>query len=41
MIKESEDQKYIIINNFKVFQGLPIICKKTMKINKIDDIKIN
>ena len=39
MIKEAEDQKYIIINNFKVFLGLPIISKKTMTINKTDDIK--
>ena len=41
MIKEAEDQKYIIINNFKVFLGLPIISKKTMTINKTDDIKNN
>jgi hypothetical protein len=41
MIKEAENQKYIIINNFKVFVGLPIICKKTMTINKTDDIKNN
>ncbi len=26
MIKEAENQKYIIITNFKVFVGLPIIC---------------
>jgi hypothetical protein len=41
MIKEADDKKYIIINNFKVFVGLPIICKKTMTINKTDDIKNN
>jgi hypothetical protein len=28
MIKKAENQKYIIINNYKVFVGLPIICKK-------------
>ncbi len=41
MIKEAEDQKHIIINNFKVFVGLPVISKKTMTINKTDDIKNN
>ncbi len=39
MMKESNDQKYIIINNFKVFVGLPVICKKTMTINKTIDLK--
>jgi hypothetical protein len=41
MMKESNDQKYIIINNFKVFVGLPVICKKTMTINKTIDLKNN
>ena len=37
LMQEGEkDKKYIIINNFKVFVGLPIICKKTMTINKND-----
>ncbi len=40
MIKEVENQKYIIINNIKVFVGLPVISKKTIMINKTDDIKI-
>ena len=34
--EEAKDKKYIIINNFKVFVGLPIISKKTMTINKND-----
>ncbi len=33
--------KYIIIINFKVFVGLPVISKKTMTKNKTDDLKIN
>ncbi len=37
MIKGAEDQKYIIINKFEVFQGLPIICKQNMTINSIDE----
>ena len=41
MQKEATDKKYIIINNFKVFVGLPIICKKTMTINKTDELKNN
>jgi hypothetical protein len=41
MQKESTDKSYIIINNFKVFVGLPIICKKTMTINKTDELKNN
>ncbi len=28
MQEEAKDKKYIIISNFKVFVGLPIICKK-------------
>ncbi len=30
MQEESRDNNYIIINNFKVFVGLPVICKSTM-----------
>ena len=41
MQKEATDKSYIIINNFKVFVGLPIICKKTMTINKTDELKNN
>ena len=41
MQEEAKDKKYIIINNFKVFIGLPIICKKTMTINKTNELKNN
>ena len=41
MQEESKGNKYIIINNFKVFVGLPIKCKKTMTINKTIDLKNN
>jgi hypothetical protein len=41
MQKEATDKSYFIINNFKVFVGLPIICKKTMTINKTDELKNN
>ena len=41
MQEEAKDKKYIIINNFKVFVGLPIICKKTMTINKTNELKNN
>ena len=41
MQEESRGTKYIIINNFKVFVGLPIICKKTMTINKTVELKNN
>jgi hypothetical protein len=33
MQEEARGVKYIIINNFKVFVGLPIIWKKTMTLN--------
>lgn len=40
MQKEAKDNKYIIINNFKVFIGLPVICKKTMGIvAKLNDMQ--
>jgi hypothetical protein len=29
MLEESKDKKYIILNGFKLFVGLPILCKKT------------
>jgi len=41
MQEESRGVDYIIVNNFKVFVGLPIICKKTMTINKTDELKNN
>ncbi len=42
MIKEVEDKKYNNNNNnFKVFQGLPLISKKIMTINKTEVIKSN
>ena len=41
MQEEANNKKYMIINNFKVFEGLPIICKKTMTINKTDELKNN
>ena len=37
MQEESRGNNYIIINNFKVFIGLPIICKKTTTIKKTID----
>ena len=40
MLEESKDKPYIIINNVKVFCGLPIICKKTFQVKKAKiDIK--
>ena len=41
MQQEAKDNKYIIISNIKVFVGLPIICKKTMTINKVNELKNN
>ena len=41
MQEESKGNKYIIINNFKVFVGLLIICKKTTTIDKTIDLKNN
>ena len=34
MFEESKNKKIIVVNNIKVFVGLPIICKKTMTIDK-------
>ena len=33
MIQESKNKKYIVVNNIKVFVGLPVISKKTMTID--------
>jgi hypothetical protein len=44
MQKEATDKKYIIINNFKVFVGLPVICKSTMSLkrtNKVDELSVH
>ena len=32
MLEESKNKKYIVVNNIKVFVGLPVISKKTMTI---------
>jgi hypothetical protein len=40
MQTEAKESEYIIINNFKVFTGLPVICKKTMEIvAKLNDMQ--
>ncbi len=36
MVDESKNKKYIVVNNIKVFIGLPVICKKTMTIDKTE-----
>ena len=41
MQEESRGVPYTIVNNFKVFVGLPIICKKTMTAEKIHELKNN
>jgi ATP-dependent exoDNAse (exonuclease V) alpha subunit len=41
MQKEATDKSYVFISNFKIFVGLPIIYKKTMTINKTDELKNN
>jgi hypothetical protein len=33
MVDESKNKKYIVVNNIKVFVGLPVISKKTMTID--------
>ena len=33
-MKNPRIKKYIVVNNIKVFVGLPVICKKTMNIDK-------
>ncbi len=35
-----QEQKYIVVNNFKVFIGLPVISKKTMTIDS-NELKNN
>ncbi len=37
MLKESDESDYIIINNFKVFVGLPVVCKSTMSLKRTVD----
>ena len=39
--RRSKGQKCIIINDFKVFVGLPIICTKTITIDKTNELKNN
>jgi hypothetical protein len=44
MQEESRGVNYIIVNNIKVFVGLPIICKKTMNLrrtNKIQEFSVD
>jgi hypothetical protein len=41
MQEESRGVPYIVVNNFKIFVGLPIICKKTMTAEKIHELKNN
>ncbi len=41
MQEESRGVDYVIVNNFKVFVRLPVICKKTMTINKTNELKNN
>ena len=37
MQEESRGNNYIVINNFKVFVGLPVICKTTMSLKRTTD----
>jgi hypothetical protein len=39
--KKNQGVNYIIVNNFKIFVGLPIISKKTMTVEKIHELKNN
>ncbi len=32
MLEESKNKKYVVVNNIKLFVGLPVISKKTMSI---------
>jgi hypothetical protein len=34
MLEESKTKKYVVVNNIKVFVGIPVISKKTMTIDK-------
>jgi len=40
MVEESKNKKYIVVNNIKVFIGLPVISKKTMTIDS-NELKNN
>jgi hypothetical protein len=37
MQEESRGVDFIILNNFKVFVGLPVICKSTMSFKRMVD----
>jgi hypothetical protein len=44
MQEESRGVDYVIVNNFKVFVGLPVICKTTMSLkrtNKVDELSVD
>jgi hypothetical protein len=44
MQEESRGVEYIIVNNFKVFVVLPIICKQAMTLkrtNKVQDLSVD
>jgi hypothetical protein len=44
MQEESRDNDHIIVNNFKVFVGLTVICKTTMPLkrtNKVDESSVD
>ncbi len=41
MVDESKNKKYIVVNNIKVFVGLPVISKKTMTIDSKELKKIS
>ena len=44
MQEESRGVEYIIVNNIKVFVGLPVICKTTMSLkrsNKVDELNVD
>ena len=44
MQEESRGVDYVIVNNFKVFVGLPVICKSTMSLkrtNKVDELGVD
>ena len=44
MQEESRGVDYVIVNNFKVFVGLPVICKTTMSLkrtNKVQELSVD
>ena len=44
MQEESRGVDYVIVNNFKVFVGLPVICKSTMSLkrtNKVQELSVD